>query len=136
MSGAEAKKKKLEFIGVDMSSGKPIFKYKPIGETKDDADSDDAMEEDMDSDDKGSDSDSGEDVNSDTDDSECDMACHEDHMIERLASRDPKVLKREFIDGWNASFGVDSTGWSRKHAIEEAIIQVSQKTDDEGSDEE
>ena len=45
-----------------------------------------------------------------------------------------KKIKREYINGFLAGFGVDASGLSLAHAKEEVAIQLLNETDDEDSD--
>ena len=113
LTPAEAKARNLALIGANASNGNTSFTYKVISDkkkplpVKDDDDQDD-------------------------DDEMVTRAQIEDEMVARL--KEKKIKKREYLDGMNESFGVDTKGWSLVHAKEELIIQMMNVTDDEDED--
>ena len=120
---ATRKARGLVLCGADSSGGKTVFKYKPSGKTKaapvqpkKKGKAKKEEEEEEESDDE-----------SDSDDEDM-----QDAVLKRLATK--KIEKREWLDGMNSVYGVDTKGWSLKHAREELVTQMFNQTDNEDSD--
>ena len=60
------------------------------------------------------------------------LPCTKEAVLARLASK--KIAKREWLDGMNSVYGVNTKGWSLKHAREELVTQMFMETDNEKSE--
>lgn len=121
LTPAEAKSRGLTLIGADASNGKTVYKYKSVLKTK-------AA--------KSAAKDDDDDDCDDCDDSDDEVGADdiETFAIDRLMGK--KIKKREYLDGMNEAYGVDTKGWTLAHAKEELVIQMLNETDDEASDDE
>ena len=123
---ATRKARGLVLCGADSSGGKTVFKYKLAGGKAKAPVQRKKLETNVAK--KGKDKDEESDDESD-DDSDSD----DDEQFEMAKARlnGKKIQKREWLDGMNSVYGVDTKGWSLKHAKEELVTQMFSATDDE-----